>query len=233
MARSRAGLKKVVKTVRTKKGTKRQSFWVRAGEAVSQHRGKIAAGLGIAAVLAGGAYAYSRRGGSATPATASFGAGTPDPGRPPRKPRTPEAPGHFGAGTPDISRTPTPPGVVQMLHLGSGTSGSVGHGFNVGVHGAVKTGSQLAVRTTRPKKVIVADTGANWHIGRRGQRDPRFSLRQSRNDRRAELALSDFASGTRTSPVAKRLLLTGSRSGPISAAAALRLTETPGRSFGM
>lgn len=67
MARSRAGLKKVVKTVRTKKGTKRQSFWVRAGQALSANRGKIAAGLGAAALLGGAAYGLHKAG--------SFGVG--------------------------------------------------------------------------------------------------------------------------------------------------------------
>lgn len=59
---NRAGLKKVVKTVRSKKGTVKRSYWVRAGETVKsgarkvadfvgRHKGKIAAGAAAAGLV--------------------------------------------------------------------------------------------------------------------------------------------------------------------------------------
>ncbi len=50
---NRAGLRKVVKTVRGKRGSVRRAYWVKAGEAaggfVKRHKGKIAAGAILAA----------------------------------------------------------------------------------------------------------------------------------------------------------------------------------------
>lgn len=64
---SHAGLKKVVKSVRGKKGTVRRTYWVRTKEAVkgagrflNKHKGKIAAG----AALAGAAYLASKHRGA-------------------------------------------------------------------------------------------------------------------------------------------------------------------------
>lgn len=98
---NRAGLKKVVKTVRTRKGTARRSYWVRATDAVrsgahsaagfaGRHKGAIAAGL-LAATAIGlnayghhtagtsnaGAYALERNAGKGRlrSAASAFGAG--------------------------------------------------------------------------------------------------------------------------------------------------------------
>lgn len=61
---NRAGLRKVVKTVRGKHGAVRRSYWVRAQEAgkslIRKHGGKIAAGALLGAALLAG-HALSRR----------------------------------------------------------------------------------------------------------------------------------------------------------------------------
>lgn len=61
---NRAGLRKVVKTVRGKHGAVRRSYWVRAQEAgkgiIKKHGGKIAAGALLGAALLAGRY-LSRR----------------------------------------------------------------------------------------------------------------------------------------------------------------------------
>lgn len=53
---NRAGLKKITKTVRGKKGAVKRSYWVKAKDAakgvggfLNRHKGKIAAGVGLAA----------------------------------------------------------------------------------------------------------------------------------------------------------------------------------------
>ena len=59
MAGSRAGLKKVTKTVRSKKGTARRTYWVKAQEAakgagrfLNRHKGKVAAGVALVGAAA-------------------------------------------------------------------------------------------------------------------------------------------------------------------------------------
>jgi hypothetical protein len=59
MASSRAGLKKITKSVRGKKGSVRRSYWVKAQEAakgagrfLNRHKGKIAAGAALAGTAA-------------------------------------------------------------------------------------------------------------------------------------------------------------------------------------
>lgn len=66
MAGSRAGLKKVVKSVRSKKGSARRTYWVKAQEAakgagrfLNRHKGKIATG---AALVGAAALAAHNRG---------------------------------------------------------------------------------------------------------------------------------------------------------------------------
>lgn len=66
MAGSRAGLKRVVKSVRSKKGTARRTYWVKAQEAakgagrfLNRHKSKIAAG---AALVGAAALAAHNRG---------------------------------------------------------------------------------------------------------------------------------------------------------------------------
>lgn len=55
---SRPGLKKVVKTVRGKRGTVRRSYWVKAKDVLRKHGGKILAG----AAVAGAAYLGHKHG---------------------------------------------------------------------------------------------------------------------------------------------------------------------------
>ena len=55
---NRAGLKKVTKTVRGKKGMVRRSYWVRGKDLAKRHAGKIVAG---AALIGGAALAYKHR----------------------------------------------------------------------------------------------------------------------------------------------------------------------------
>lgn len=66
MAGSRAGLKKVTKVVRGKKGSVKRTYWVKAQQAakgvggfLNRHKGKIAAGVALAA---GAALAHRHRG---------------------------------------------------------------------------------------------------------------------------------------------------------------------------
>lgn len=48
---ARAGLKKVVKSVKGKRGSVKRTYWVRAGEVAHKHSGKIKAIAGIAALV--------------------------------------------------------------------------------------------------------------------------------------------------------------------------------------
>lgn len=70
---NRAGLRKVVKTVRTKKGVARRSYWVRATDAVKsgaraaggfagRHKGAIAAGVLAAGLIGLNAYGHRQAG---------------------------------------------------------------------------------------------------------------------------------------------------------------------------
>lgn len=80
---NRAGLRKVVKTVRTKKGVARRSYWVRgtdavkagaraAGGFVGRHKGAIAAGVLAAGLIGLNAYGHRQAG---TTNTGAYAAG--------------------------------------------------------------------------------------------------------------------------------------------------------------
>lgn len=80
---NRAGLKKVVKTVRGKRGTVRRSYWVRAQEAgkgiIKRHGGKIAAGAMLGAAILAANYFGDRNHGASR--RASVGSGVNAAGR--------------------------------------------------------------------------------------------------------------------------------------------------------
>lgn len=78
---NRAGLRKVVKTVRGKHGAVRRSYWVKAGEAtkgfVKRHKGKIAAGALLAAgIMAANFFGDRNHGASRRAAVGSAASGT-------------------------------------------------------------------------------------------------------------------------------------------------------------
>lgn len=136
---ARAGLKRVVKTVKGKKKSVRRTYWVKSASPqkkqgrtkrvssavvgfLSRNKGKIAA----VALLAGalyGAHRLADGGNHSGPKTSANGGG----------PRTPDRPSPFGAGTADPRRRNQPAGVRTTPHPYG--EGPVPPGFVQGIGG--------------------------------------------------------------------------------------------------
>jgi hypothetical protein len=138
---ARAGLKKVVKTVKGKRGPSRRAYWVKSGSPTQKKQGRIgrAAGavggflgrhkgkLAAIAVIAGalyGAHRLTRGGKHSGPTATSAGGGGPHP---------PDRPSPFGAVTADPSRRKQP-GKIHATPYSYG-EGPVPPGFVQGIGG--------------------------------------------------------------------------------------------------